>query len=136
MVLLFQSDWKSPTDEGGTKNHKGTKDGTKETKQKTQFLKQINQNKKKQIVATIIMVKIAQSIQMTPAKQESMYADKYTISYLLTNEAETSILSNALEGLPQHRVKGLIAASECCSGVTGNGKGSNVNLNQMKCTFI
>lgn len=57
-------------------------------------------------------------------------------NYLLTNEAETSILSDALVGLPQHRVKGLIAVSECCSGVTGNGEGSNVNLNPIKPIFI
>lgn len=48
--------------------------------------------------------------------------------YLLTDEAEAPVLSDALVGLPQHRVKGLVAVSECHRGVTRDSEGSNVNL--------
>lgn len=52
--------------------------------------------------------------------------------YLLTDEAKTSILSDALIGFPQHRIKGLIAVSERRSGITRNSKGSNVDLDKQK----
>lgn len=52
--------------------------------------------------------------------------------YLLADEAEATILSDALEGFPQHWVKGLVAVSERCSGVTRDGEGSNVNLYEIK----
>ena len=52
--------------------------------------------------------------------------------YLLADEAETPVLSDALVGLPQHRVKGLVVVSKCCSGVARNSKGSNVNLQNKK----
>lgn len=54
--------------------------------------------------------------------------------YLLTDEAEAPVLSDALVGLPQHRVKGLVAVSERRSGVTGDGEGSNVNLREIRKT--
>lgn len=54
------------------------------------------------------------------------------IRYLLTDETETSILSDTLKGFPQNWVEGLIAISERCSGITGNSKGSNVNLDDQK----
>lgn len=52
--------------------------------------------------------------------------------YLLADEAEAAVLPDALVGLPQHRVKGLVAVSECRGGVTRDSEGSNVNLWEMK----
>ena len=52
--------------------------------------------------------------------------------YLLTDEGEGPVLSDALVGLPQHRVKGLVAVPERRGGVAGDRKGSNVNLWEMK----
>lgn len=48
--------------------------------------------------------------------------------YLLADDAEAAVLSDALVGLPQHRVKGLVAVSERRRGVTRDSEGSNVNL--------
>lgn len=52
--------------------------------------------------------------------------------YLLTDEAEAPVLPHTLVGLPQNRVKGLVAVSERRSGVTGDSEGSNVNLEETK----
>lgn len=52
--------------------------------------------------------------------------------YLLADETEAPVLSDALKGLPQHRVEGFVAISERRGGVTGDGECSNVNLYQIK----
>lgn len=52
--------------------------------------------------------------------------------YLLADYAEAAVLSDALVGLPQHRVKGLVAVSERRRGVTRDSEGSNVNLWEVK----
>lgn len=51
--------------------------------------------------------------------------------YLLTEEAKAPVLSVALVGLAQHRVKRLVAVPESCGGVTRDGEGSNVNLSEI-----
>ena len=53
---------------------------------------------------------------------------RFLLRYLLADEAETAVLSDALVGLPQHRVKGLVAVSERRRRVTRDGEGSDVNL--------
>lgn len=53
--------------------------------------------------------------------------------YLFTDEAEAPVLSDTLVGLPQHRVKGLVAVSERRRGVTGDSEGGHVNLEEIKC---
>ena len=54
------------------------------------------------------------------------------VRYLLADETEASVLSDALKGLPQHRVEGFVSISEGGGGVTRDGEGSNVNLNRIK----
>lgn len=50
------------------------------------------------------------------------------MKHLLADEAETSVFSDALERLAQHRVEGFVAVPEGGGGVTGDGEGSDVNL--------
>ena len=52
--------------------------------------------------------------------------------YLLADEAEAAVLPDALEGLSQQRVEGFVVVPERRGGVTGDSKGSDVNLQERK----
>lgn len=54
------------------------------------------------------------------------------LRYLLADEAEAAVLPDALVRFPQHRVEGLVAVPEGGGGVTGDGEGSDVNLQEIK----